>query len=155
MVSIGLAKRGRGGRERERDGKGKGSPGEHRSEARWDGGSERPCSSTSLLRQARWSRCCFPLLQTQTLWLVSKTIPSRPSLASFLLPNSLSLSLSVGVGEEGLPLQQAHFRGRLLQGTTLPLPHGYSGILFCFHFTLERSSSSPIDAYGYLRAQRE
>ncbi|XP_004507766.1 uncharacterized protein [Cicer arietinum] len=34
------------------------------------------------------------------------------------------------VGEEdGLPLQQSHFRGRLLQGTTLPLPHGYSGFV--------------------------
>ncbi|KAL2338553.1 hypothetical protein Fmac_012999 [Flemingia macrophylla] len=32
-------------------------------------------------------------------------------------------------GDEGLPLQQAHFRGRLLQGTTLHLPHGYSGFV--------------------------
>ncbi|XP_057417802.1 uncharacterized protein C12B10.15c [Lotus japonicus] len=34
-----------------------------------------------------------------------------------------------GVGDEGLPLQEAHFRGRLLQGTTLQLPHGYSGFV--------------------------
>ncbi|MED6107322.1 hypothetical protein PIB30_012974 [Stylosanthes scabra] len=34
-----------------------------------------------------------------------------------------------GVGDDGLPLQQAHFRGRLLQGTTLPLPHGFSGFV--------------------------
>ncbi|TKY54664.1 Ribonuclease H2 subunit C [Spatholobus suberectus] len=34
-----------------------------------------------------------------------------------------------GVGDEGLPLQQAHFRGRLLQGTALHLPHGYSGFV--------------------------
>ena len=41
-----------------------------------------------------------------------------------------------GVGEdEGLPLQEAHFRGRLLQGTTLPLPHGYSGTLFLSQHT--------------------
>lgn len=33
------------------------------------------------------------------------------------------------VSDEGLPLQQAHFRGRLLHGTTLPLPNGYSGTL--------------------------
>ncbi|XP_015935070.1 uncharacterized protein LOC107461116 [Arachis duranensis] len=34
-----------------------------------------------------------------------------------------------GVGVDGLPLQQAHFRGRLLQGTSLPLPHGFSGFV--------------------------
>lgn len=45
-----------------------------------------------------------------------------------------------GVGEdEGLPLQEAHFRGRLLQGTTLPLPHGYSG------FVLSKSSPPTSD----------
>lgn len=39
------------------------------------------------------------------------------------------------VGEEdGLPLQQSHFRGRLLQGTTLPLPHGYSGSYYLNYF---------------------
>ncbi|KAG5068134.1 hypothetical protein JHK85_000511 [Glycine max] len=31
--------------------------------------------------------------------------------------------------DEGLLLQEAHFRGRLLQGTTLPLPHDYSGFV--------------------------
>ncbi|XP_061347527.1 uncharacterized protein LOC133293027 [Gastrolobium bilobum] len=34
-----------------------------------------------------------------------------------------------GVGDDGLPLQHAHFRGRLLQGTTLQLPHGYCGFV--------------------------
>lgn len=29
--------------------------------------------------------------------------------------------------DDGSQLQEAHFRGRLLQGTTLPLPHPYSG----------------------------
>lgn len=33
------------------------------------------------------------------------------------------------VGEDGLPLQQSHFRGRLLEGTTLPLPRNYSGFV--------------------------
>jgi len=36
------------------------------------------------------------------------------------------------VGEDGLPLQQSHFRGRLLEGTTLPLPHNYSGSYLLF-----------------------
>jgi len=40
------------------------------------------------------------------------------------------------VGEDGLPLQQSHFRGRLLEGTTLPLPHNYSGNQTCFFFSL-------------------
>ncbi|KAJ1433569.1 WD40/YVTN repeat-like-containing domain superfamily [Sesbania bispinosa] len=34
-----------------------------------------------------------------------------------------------GVGDDGLPLQQAHFRGRLLHGTTFHLPQGYSGFV--------------------------
>ncbi|BAT76146.1 hypothetical protein LR48_Vigan01g241300 [Vigna angularis] len=42
-----------------------------------------------------------------------------------------------GVSDEGLPLQEAHFRGRLLQGTTLQLPHGYSG------FVLAKKTSPP------------
>ncbi|MED6123293.1 hypothetical protein PIB30_047765 [Stylosanthes scabra] len=45
-----------------------------------------------------------------------------------------------GVGDDGLPLQQAHFRGRLLQGTTLPLPHGFSG------FVLSKKSDSLADS---------
>lgn len=38
------------------------------------------------------------------------------------------------VSDEGLPLQEAHFRGRLLQGTTLRLPQGYSGISLLYLF---------------------
>lgn len=45
------------------------------------------------------------------------------------------------VGEDGLPLQQSHFRGRLLEGTTLPLPHNYSGNQTCFLFFLSLSFS--------------
>ncbi|KAK2412711.1 ribonuclease H2 subunit C protein [Trifolium repens] len=33
------------------------------------------------------------------------------------------------VGEDGLQLQQSHFRGRLLEGTTLHLPSNYSGFV--------------------------
>ncbi|XP_050920886.1 uncharacterized protein C12B10.15c [Lathyrus oleraceus] len=40
------------------------------------------------------------------------------------------------VGEDGLQLQQSHFRGRLLEGTTLQLPHNYSG------FVLGKKNSS-------------
>ncbi|XP_058728567.1 uncharacterized protein LOC131600419 [Vicia villosa] len=33
------------------------------------------------------------------------------------------------VGEDGLQLQQSHFRGRLLEGTALQLPNNYSGFV--------------------------
>ncbi|XP_027333374.1 uncharacterized protein C12B10.15c [Abrus precatorius] len=39
--------------------------------------------------------------------------------------------------DEAFPLQEAHFRGRLLQGTTLNLPHNYSG------FVLGKNTSPP------------
>ncbi|XP_020231320.1 ribonuclease H2 subunit C [Cajanus cajan] len=44
-------------------------------------------------------------------------------------PASVSHYFKPKPSPEGLPLQHAHFRGRFLQGTTLPLPHGYSGFL--------------------------
>ncbi|KAK7265195.1 hypothetical protein RJT34_32811 [Clitoria ternatea] len=47
-----------------------------------------------------------------------------------------------GVGDEGLPLQQAHFRGRLLQGTTLNLPHGYSGFVLAKKSPDDNSNSN-------------
>lgn len=39
------------------------------------------------------------------------------------------------VGEDGLHLQQSHFRGRLLEGTTLQLPHNYSGSYLIFRLS--------------------
>ncbi|RDX74073.1 SPAC12B10.15c, partial [Mucuna pruriens] len=45
-----------------------------------------------------------------------------------------------GVGDEGLPLQLAHFRGRLLQGTTLQLPHG---------FVLSKKTSPPSSQHSW------
>ncbi|PON74451.1 Ribonuclease H2, subunit C [Trema orientale] len=36
---------------------------------------------------------------------------------------------STGMEVEGLRLEEAHFRGRKLQGTTLSLPEGYSGFV--------------------------
>ncbi|KAK7329895.1 hypothetical protein VNO77_24076 [Canavalia gladiata] len=46
-----------------------------------------------------------------------------------------------GVGDEGLALQQAHFRGRLLQGTTLHLPQGYRGFILGKKTSEENSHS--------------
>ncbi|GLT63054.1 hypothetical protein SLA2020_356470 [Shorea laevis] len=34
-----------------------------------------------------------------------------------------------GIEVEGLELQEAYFRGRKLQGTTIPIPQGYSGFV--------------------------
>ncbi|KAM7500364.1 hypothetical protein LguiA_024778 [Lonicera macranthoides] len=36
---------------------------------------------------------------------------------------------STGVEVDGLSMKEAHFRGRKLQGTTIPLPQGYSGFV--------------------------
>ncbi|KAE7998985.1 hypothetical protein FH972_003473 [Carpinus fangiana] len=33
-----------------------------------------------------------------------------------------------GIEVEGLELQEAYFRGRKLQGTSIPIPQGYSGL---------------------------
>ena len=46
------------------------------------------------------------------------------------------------VGEDGLPSQQAHFRGRLLQGTTLHLPNNYSGFVLGKKTTSKKSDES-------------
>lgn len=46
------------------------------------------------------------------------------------------------VGEDGLPLQQSHFRGRLLEGTTLPLPHNYSGFVLGKKNSAKKSDES-------------
>ncbi|CAN1806141.1 Protein PHLOEM PROTEIN 2-LIKE A9 [Linum perenne] len=34
-----------------------------------------------------------------------------------------------GLEVDGLAVQQAYFRGRMLQGATIPIPHGYSGFV--------------------------
>ncbi|KAI4296958.1 hypothetical protein L6164_036873 [Bauhinia variegata] len=36
---------------------------------------------------------------------------------------------STGSEVEGVPVEEAYFRGRKLQGTTIPLPEGYSGFI--------------------------
>ncbi|XP_038712604.1 uncharacterized protein C12B10.15c [Tripterygium wilfordii] len=43
---------------------------------------------------------------------------------------------STGMEVEGLQVGEAYFRGRKLQGATIPLPHGYSG------FVIERGLGS-------------
>ncbi|KAG8489500.1 hypothetical protein CXB51_017507 [Gossypium anomalum] len=42
---------------------------------------------------------------------------------------SINLSLNVGIEIDGLPVKEAHFRGRKLQGTTISLPNGYAGFV--------------------------
>lgn len=37
---------------------------------------------------------------------------------------------SIGLEVEGLSVKEAHFRGRKLQGATISIPDGYSGISF-------------------------
>lgn len=37
---------------------------------------------------------------------------------------------------DGLSVEEAHFRGRKLQGTTVAIPHGYSGKPFYFLLTI-------------------
>ncbi|CAK9187154.1 unnamed protein product [Ilex paraguariensis] len=39
-----------------------------------------------------------------------------------------------GIEVDGLKIEEAYFRGRKLQGTTIPLPEGYSGNLLLAHF---------------------
>ncbi|KAK7388410.1 hypothetical protein VNO78_23226 [Psophocarpus tetragonolobus] len=58
------------------------------------------------------------------------------SVSQYFKPKPKGFGDDVNQGQ-ALPLQEAHFRGRLLQGTTLPLPHGYSG------FVLTKNTSSP------------
>lgn len=38
-----------------------------------------------------------------------------------------------GAASDGLRVEEAFFRGRKLQGTTIPLPDGFSGIPIRFH----------------------
>ncbi|KAF5742355.1 hypothetical protein HS088_TW09G00400 [Tripterygium wilfordii] len=47
-----------------------------------------------------------------------------------------SVTVHVGMEVEGLQVGEAYFRGRKLQGATIPLPHGYSG------FVIERGLGS-------------
>lgn len=77
-----------------RDGKGKG---ENRAEARRNGGSHRPRSSTSLLCQARRFRSCFSLFQTQTHRFVPITRPD-PTPFLLLLPKPHFLLSSQALG---------------------------------------------------------
>ncbi|XP_030500306.2 uncharacterized protein C12B10.15c [Cannabis sativa] len=51
---------------------------------------------------------------------------------------------STGVEIEGLKLEEAHFRGRKLQGTTLSLPEGYSGFVLGKRGLGKRKASSMV-----------
>ncbi|TKY53606.1 Ribonuclease H2, subunit C [Spatholobus suberectus] len=85
--------------------------GEHRFEARWEG-------IEHLSRRVHQLASC-----------IKHDGPA--SISHYFKPKP------TGVRDEGLPLQQEHFRGKLLQGTTLYLPHGYSV------FVLGKKSSPP------------
>ena len=63
-------------RRNPRDGKGSPAPGEHSSEGRWGGGSERARPSSPMLCEIRWSCLCFPLFQTQApRWVTTNSQP--------------------------------------------------------------------------------
>lgn len=47
-----------------------------------------------------------------------------------------------GVIVDGLNVEEAHFRGRKLQGTTVAIPHGYSGKLSFIYLFFKKKNSS-------------
>lgn len=60
-----------------------------------------------------------------------KSAGNSPLLLSLLPPLGssliIALFLGVGIGVDGLKVEEVHFRGRKLQGATILLPAGYSG----------------------------
>ncbi|KAI3824408.1 hypothetical protein L1987_05867 [Smallanthus sonchifolius] len=48
---------------------------------------------------------------------------------------------STGIEVDGLNVKEAHFRGRKLQGTTVPLPDGYSGFVIGRKTVAKRKAS--------------
>lgn len=53
---------------------------------------------------------------------------------------------STGVIVDGLSVEEAHFRGRKLQGTTVVIPSGYSGFVLGKKMPVEKSKRSEEDS---------
>ena len=111
------------------------------------GGSQRSDSPLAVLRQARRRFLRLPLFQTQAHWFkISSILSLSLSLYIYIYIYIYFFSdfeflweLRIwklvygvlinwkGVEVEGLRVEEAYFRGRKLQGTTISLPQGFSG----------------------------
>lgn len=92
----------------------------------------------------------FPTILSLNPWVTEKY---------YVYPNSVFTCIEINMGSfstveleiDGVKTEEAHFRGRKLQGATISLPSGYSGTFSPFFLTLEKVETFEFFLWMYLR----